>query len=263
MRLDQAFGEKILALDSASLNNDTLFWAKFPGIQIKATNTGSVIGLDLNDRTFSRMTLYYRKDTANAPQRVFNVQFIGENKFVKYDRSPSSFITDRVSQVLSNDLMALQGLGGYKIEVEIPNIAGSSTQNWLVNTADLVLYSSDVPNDNPIFAPAKQLSMSLNQGDSTFVFLPDITYSLNATGSAFGLVGGVPVSLNEGGVPVKRYKLSVPSHLQDMILQKASNKFYLNLYPQSRSAERLIVHSPGAATSPLRARLNLRYTVID
>ncbi len=262
MRLDQAFGEAILGLDSATLNNDTLFWAKFKGVQIKSSTPGSILGIDLNDRTFSRMTLYYKKDTANAPQRVFNVQFIGENKFVQFERSPSSFITDRTGIPQEDNLLALQGLGGYKLEVEIPHIAHPEKQTWAVNTAEIILYAASVPGDNPHFWPAKQLSATVSIGDTSFAFVPDISYSLSATGNNFSLFGGEPVSTQLAGTAVTQYKLSIPSHLQDMILGRVSSKFFINLFPQVRSGSRVIVHSPGGA-SPLRARLNLRYTQIN
>jgi Domain of unknown function (DUF4270) len=264
MRLDPAFGQKVLAMDSATLNNDTLFWAQIKGIQIKSKTSGAVLGLNLNDRTFSRITLYYRKDTALTVQRVFNMQFVGEQKFSQYERTPSSFITDRIGNTLTDDFMAVQGLASHKLEIEIPHIAHPDKQDWLVNTAEIVLYGANVNNDNlSKFLPAKQLAATISLGDTAYALLPDINYSFNVSGSTFNFFGGSPKEEVVAGNPVKRYAFSIPSHLQNMISDTTTeNKFYINLYPLSRSAERVLFHSPGAA-SPLHARLHLRYTKVQ
>jgi hypothetical protein len=258
--LTNEFGNRVLELDTNVLRNDTLFWAKIPGLRIRSTTPGAILGLNLNDRTFSRITLYYKKDTSNT-QRVFNLQFIGENKFVQFERQPSDFITDRIDNIITDDFLAIQGMGGNKIEVEIPYADTVNKKDWLINTAELVLYVANVPNDNlSKFTPARQLSATVKR-DTVFAFLDDITYSFNVSNNTFSFFGGNPVEVVENGSLVTRYKMSIPSHLQDIILGKSSKKFFINTFPTVTSAQRSVLYSPGTI-SPYRARLNIRYTKI-
>lgn len=262
-RLSDDFGKELLLLDSATLNNDTLFWAKYKGLQIKSKTEGAILGLNLNNRTFSRITLYYKKDTLNAPQRVANLQFIGENKFVQLSQTPSSFFSDRPG-VVNDDFLAVQGMTGKKIEVEVPFLQDTLKQNWSINTAELLLYVASYPGDNlSKFTPPKQLSASFLLGDTVIVGVADLQYSSNLTGDPFALFGGKPVEVVEGGNPVKLYKLALPSHLQEILLKRQKTKFFVTVSPAGRSAERLIFHSPGSVTSAYRSRLNIRYTLTE
>jgi Domain of unknown function (DUF4270) len=266
MRLSDAFGQKILAMDSATLNNDTLFWAQIKGIQIKSRDAGAVFGFNLNNRSFSRITLYYRADSLNAPQRVSNVQFIGENKFTQLQNTPSNYITSRLGKVITDDMIPLQGLAGTRVEVEVPHINDINKKDWAVNMADVIFYvATSVSGDNlSQYKPAQQLTTSISVGDTAYTAVADVAYSFAVTGNTYSLFGGSPQKVIENGIEYTRYKLSLPSHLQDMILQKEAKKFYINIFPQFRSAERLIFVSPSAAaTSPLRARLNIRYTKVQ
>lgn len=253
--IDTAFGAQILALDSATLNNDTLFRAAFKGLRIRSTNPGALIGLDLNTRIFSRITLYYtRQDTLHEN---FNVQFIGENKFVHFEKQPSSFITDRVGQEKIDDYLVLQGLAGYKIKVEVPYL--DELKDWAINQADLVVYAADIMGDDSLkYTPARQLVVTKSQGDTVNVLNSDINWSLNSTDGSYALFGGVPVKITQNGEKWTRYKLSIPDHLQDMIFKQEKSTFFVNLFPQVRSGERIILHSPG--TLPKSAKLQIRYT---
>jgi Domain of unknown function (DUF4270) len=263
MRLSDDFGKRILGMDSLTLANDTLFWDKVKGIQIKSKTAGAMLGLNLNDRTFSRITLYYRKDTANAPQRVSNIQFVGENKFVHFQTTPSAYVSQRVGNVLTDDVLPLQGLASTRIEVEIPHMKAPDKAKWSINTAEIVLYGANVPGDNlSKYDLAKQMTATVSVGDTTYAVLSDVAYSLNTTGDGFALFGGNPFESVEQGTTVMKYKLSIPSFLQDVILGNQKPKFYINLFPTARVASRSLLHSPGV-TSPYRARLNLRYTVLD
>jgi hypothetical protein len=262
-RLSDDFGKRILALDSLQLNNDTAFWNVVKGVQIKSKTPGAILGLNLNDRSFSRITLYYRKDTANAPQRVSTIQFVGENKFVHFEKTPSTYLSSRLNQDLKDDVLPLQGLASTRIEVEIPYMNVPDKAKWSVNTAEIVFYVANVPGDNlSKYDPAKQMTATVSVGDTTYTLLNDVAYSLNVTGDSYSLFGGNPFESVEQGTPVTKYKLAIPAYLQDVILKKQSQKFYINLFPTARVAQRSLLHSPGTS-SPLRARLNLRYTVVD
>jgi hypothetical protein len=257
VKLKNSFGLELLNSDSITRTNDTLFYAKFKGLRIKALQNGSIVGFDLNNSKASKIMIYYKK---NGLTKAFKLQFRGTNKFAHYTHNYSPYVQSRLG-VATDSVVMLKGMAGLRVRVDMPYIK-SLAGKALVNQADLVLYKATVPGDNVVSFPnAKQLALAEIEGDSLYDFIADVNYSTNNTNGGFSLFGGNPVSVTENNIAVTKYKLSVPDYLQDVILGKNDNKLYINLYPQVRTAERVVFYSP--TSTQLKAKLNLKYTLIQ
>jgi hypothetical protein len=265
VRLNDDFGREMMALDSITLTNDTLFWEKLRGFKITtAANStpGAVLALDLNDEDlFSRVRLYYTKD--DTLKKTFDYYFSGTRKFAhfKHDYTGTP-IASALNQV-ATDRMYMQGMGGLRLKVEFPY--ASSLENIAVNKAELVLNALADPIFNEKLAPAEQLFALYKNTDSTEQFIPDVLYALGTGAQTnFKLFGGTPVAHNENGQVVYRYRLNLTQYFQDIVDDKTgldrNRSIYLTVYPNIRSAMRSVLQGPTNVSFP--AKLEMKYTRI-
>ncbi|MCK6691496.1 MAG: DUF4270 domain-containing protein [Thermoanaerobaculia bacterium] len=261
--LDNAFGQELLNLDSVTLASDTLFWKKVRGLRLSAEsqgNPGTIMAFDLNNTAFSRIRLYYKRDTL---VRTFDFTFLGSNKFTHFSHDYSGSTVEPYLNKNADDRIFVQGMGGLKLKVEIPY--ANLLDNIAINKAELELTVETLPGDNPLLRNASQLVFTESIGDTAVTLTSDVLYSLGPTlNSGFGAFGGFPEAETDQGVSVQRYRLTLTQRFQDMVDNTSGNiknqTVFLNVYPQSRSAMRAIFYGPKSPVFP--AKLSLKYTKV-
>lgn len=264
VKLDDAFGQELMRFDSATLADDSTFYAKLRGIKITTTSGGAMPGLilplNLNDQNFSRIRLYYtRNDTLHPTYDYF---FQGSNKFSNFAHDYGSTLAGQAIGIEANDLLFVQGAQGLKVKIEIPYV--DRLENIAVNKADLVLTINDMlPNDFPtLLRPSGQLVLSRSVADTAYDLTSDVYNSINNTG-VYTDFGGTPNKETAGSGIVTRYHHNLSDYLQSLVDLPAGSDIkkktiYLNVNLQSRTAMRSILYGPKSTTFP--AKIELKYT---
>lgn len=254
--LDPAFGQEILALDSADKAASVNLFRKMKGLQLRVTtqNSPCMMSTDLDETDFSKITLFYHNATDTAS---FNL-FFTANKWVNIKHDYSPLVADAIGKP-ADSLLFLQAGAGLKVKFELPTIR--SLSNVIINKAELELTVLDpaIAGDNALLYPASNqfIITEFVEKDTNFVVIPDVLYPQGFFQAGnFSLFGGTKKEETGG---VFKYRLNLSDHIQDMISGKKSNTIYLNIYPQDLSVSRAVLVGPGA-NSPFRAKLNLKYT---
>lgn len=268
--LTSTFAQELLDIDSATYSTDTSFWQALKGIKLAVTNNnmpGAMLAFDLNDDDFSFVRLHYhfQGDTSTVFAR-FDYIFQGSscNKFTNLSHQYGGSALEGLIGQKVTDRLYLQGMAGLRLKVEVPY--AFKLDDIAVNKAELTLTVESVDGDNPLLTPANQLLITESRGDTTNVLISDVLYSIAVTSnSGFDRFGGYPITEEgENGETVKRYHLILSDHFQKMVDALETNEsakyFYINVYPQSQSAMRSIMHGPTSNKYP--AKLSLKYTRI-
>ncbi len=268
VKLDNSFGQELLEMDSLTTASDTAFWRALRGLKIvtSAGNAvpGAMLSFNLDGTMYSRMRLYYTVN-GDTTHKTFDYFFAGAKKFSHYSHAYDGTLAGAKINQSGDDLLFLQSMQGLRVKLEFPT--ADKLENLIVNKADLEFTVATLPGDLPsLLFPAQQLILTQIQGDSTFVFTSDVLYSLGATlNEGFNRFGGYPETELVNGVAKTRYHLSLSSVFQKMVDDKSmdvkNRTLYLSIYPQNRTAQRLIVYGPKSPVDPLK--LNLKYTKLN
>lgn len=260
VKMHAAFHDKLLALDSATQATDTLLWKALRGFKITtsaAAAPGAMLAFDLNEANYSRMRVYFHRDTS---AQTTDFEFDGGNKFVHfshdYGASPAG---QRIGQA-NPDYLFVQAGQGLRLKVELP-YADRLPSNVVINKAQLELTAVELPGDNKALFPLPGQLILNERLDTSFQPIPDVLYSLgpNSTGG-FSLFGGQPEKSLDNGVTVDRYLLTLSEYIQRVVEDPNRNTIYLSVFPQATSIARAVFYGPGSAT--FRARVTLKVTHI-
>ncbi|MCS6928606.1 MAG: DUF4270 domain-containing protein [Saprospiraceae bacterium] len=263
--ISTAFGQEILNSDSLVLTSDTLFWELIRGIRITATpdaDPGAILAFDLNNLDFSFLRLYYKyaNDTLTT-SRVFDFPFFGVNKFNSFEHDYTGSLAENYVGKPAHDLAFVQGMGGLRVKIEVPY--AHLLDRIAVNKAELELTIAHPLGVKATFPPVKQMTLSELVGDTLRSFIPDVTYSLNIFND-FSRFGGTPKIVEANGQLVERYRLVLTQRLQAMVDNASGDlkaqTLYLSAFPQSRTANRVVLYGPKSAVFP--AKLTVKYTVV-
>jgi hypothetical protein len=266
---DTSFGNELFRLDTTILQSDSAFYRVLRGIKIVASSNnaepGCMLAFNLNNEAFSRVRLYYHKnsDTARTVRR-YDFFFAGANKFTHFIHDyTGSEVKEKIGKE-SDEYIYLQAMQGLRVKVEFPTV--DKLDSIAVNKAQLVLTTRTTDNGSPWLTSAQQLIFTEKQGDSTLVFTSDVLYSLGpALNLGFNRFGGFPEDELINGTLVERYRLSLSDRLQSMVDDTSGDikkkTLYINVTPQGRVAQRAIMYGPKNATFP--AKLELKYTKVE
>ncbi|MBX2890920.1 MAG: DUF4270 family protein [Saprospiraceae bacterium] len=264
--LDLDFGKEIFNMDSTTIQNDSLFYQALRGLKITASSNatpGAMLAFNLNNITYSRLSLYYR-NTGDTIVRRYDFFFAGTNKFTHFEHNYEGSPAGQQIGQESGEHLYLQAMQGLRVKVQFPTI--NQLGKIAVNKAQLVLTRASLPDDLSVLMPAEQLLLTENQGDTSFVLISDVLYSVGpAFNLGFDRFGGMPKKENINGTLVERYRLTLSDRLQDMVNDASGdiNKktLYLNITPQGRVAQRVVLRGPKNAELP--AKLELKYTRVQ
>jgi hypothetical protein len=262
VRLDNSFAQELMAYDSATVVNDSAFFAQLRGLKIvssASTAPGSMLAFNLNDEGFSRIRLYYTQDTV---AKTFDYFFRGCNKFTGFRHDYNGTAAGQSIGQEANDLMYMQGAQGLKIKVEVPY--ADLLDNIAINRADLVLTAATLPGDFADLTPARQFVLLESVADTSFDFISDVYNSLNALSGSLTDFGGTPVKQSINSSTVTRYHHNISDQLQEMA-DRAGNDLskktmYLSVNPQARLGMRSILYGPRSTTFPAKIALTFTRT---
>ncbi len=257
INLSQAFGEQLIAIDSATMANKFTFWRVTKGLKLVSTNNsgrGCMLALNLNSaNAFIRM--YYTVDDTLHKTVDYDFNITGSNKFMHFAHNYAGTPAGQSVGVVNPDMLYMQGLSGLKLKVEFPS-AAADFDNILVNKADLEMNMEALSD----FAPISQLVSYDKATDTTFVVTSDAEYSLSVTGSNFTLFGGTP----QKKTGLYQYHLTMSKRFQKIVdadpADAAAKVIYINVFPQRGSAARNIIYGVNHPDHPMRLRL--KYTKI-
>lgn len=265
IKLDPAFGQELLALDSATLASDSIFYTKLRGIKVTSSSSGIMPGLilpiNLNDQNFSRVRMYYTRDTLHG---TFDYFFQGSNKLSHFTHDYTNTLAGDAIDHEANELLFVQGAQGLKVKIEIPYV--DQLENIAVNKADLVLtVNEQLPGDLPnILRPAGQLVISKSVADTAYDLISDVYNSINNTG-VYTNFGGTGNKETAGSSIVTRYHHNLSDYMQTLVDLPAGSDIkkktiYLNVNLQSRTAMRAVFYGPKSTVFP--AKIELKYTKV-
>jgi Domain of unknown function (DUF4270) len=263
IRLDNKFGDEILALDTISLNTDAGFRNKLKGFYIKPTSknagmvnyfltAGTTNGVTYNSQT--NVTIYY-KDATGRQRRYQMFSDPAAVKVSNFKHNYSQTLLNAFAKPSVGDTtIYVQALSGSNAKVTLPSLTNLKNSGVIVNKAELEFYTKPVGG----LKPASQLILvSASDGKSTL--LPDVLYGASNNYAAFG---GKPVAVTINGVSLYKYTFNISYLAQKLIDDSALNKaFYIANNYKSEKAERTILNGGKSAQFP--PKLKLYYTKVQ
>lgn len=253
IRLNNAFGQRLLTIDSATVLRDSLFLLAFKGLCVKPTTTNrGMVGINLRSNT-SRIVLYYR-DNGVAKQFGYVLNFelsigpaLARGGSFSFNRD-NTLLADALAQ-RSNDYVMIQGLSGTYGELDLAGL--KNLRNVIVNQAELVLQVANVPGDLAAFTPAPQLALFYRNTDGRLQLIDDFAIASTNIATRFGGTFRAGVNGEPG-----TYRMLVSNHVQNILEGKInSTKIYLGTFPRAEQVDRVTLFRADHPTYPARLRL--------
>lgn len=235
--LSADFGNELLQLDSATLDNDAAFLDFFSGFRVQAsTETQGMLSFNLLN-TIGGIYLYYTKD--DTLKRQFLVQLDQFSaRFCTFEHNYSGSVVEGFigDTQLGDSLIFVQGLAGVDTKIEIPHVR--NLEDLIINKTELIVEFEDLPEDiDSTYTPALQLGLYADRSDGVRDGIDDFLIA--------GSVDGIPALF--GGInsdPDGRsgtYTMNLSAHFQKMITGEVDNVIYLSAFPKSERAYRSVL----------------------
>ena len=197
IKLDTVWARHFVAYDTTAgdaYNNDSIFMERFPGIEIKPTETSPVkralAYFKLTDNSRTRITFYCRVQN-NGRTDTIAPYFIYSNSapqanFVR--RDPANGYLANLDNAVDNDEMVyLQSTPGSYISVDIPDL--STLDNRVIHRAELIMDKAPSAQED-VFTPPTRLFVQAKSGDSSLTIRNDFVLLNSSTGYDLNLLGG-------------------------------------------------------------------------
>lgn len=261
--LHTAFWTTIIS-DPSKLTDNATFQAAMKGLYITTETTtglvdnGNILHFKMAD-PLSKLTLYYRNDTADSLKYDLGLGSVGRFSHFTHDYlnvviDPSLSAQLSVSPPPQNDVVFIQGMAGVKTTVEMPYL-----MNWVksgpiaVNKAELVIkvdvgLTPDYQLDT--FAAGTRLVLFGVNDDGTTYVLPDYSEG----DSYFG--GTYNSSTHE-------YRFNIARYIQQILTGKRSNNGLQLLASGGAISANRVVIGGGGTGSLFRMKLNISYTKLQ
>ncbi len=243
IRLDDAFGNQILNLDSTSLENDENFLDFLGGLLLRSrTENEGLLSFQLQN-TFSGLFVYYtqQRDTITE-ERQFQIgldQFSARFPVFSHDYTDAFVENFLDNEELGDSLIFVQGLGGVETRLEIPFLEELRSREILINKAELIIEWDDIDaGSSPLFAPAEQLAvLTRNSASGELEPINDFTIG-TLSNNLSGIFGG---TLDATGEREGVYSMNISAHFQRMISGAADNFLVISTFPKAERANRSIL----------------------
>lgn len=225
IKLDPAFGQRLLALDSLTIGNDTLFKQQFNGFAIKSINGGNAaMGFDLlSART--RLALFYKYDNPTVANdldtTVANFVLSGTSaavsNYIGRDYSGTQIATNSGDN-LADQVTYIQNAPGTYALLKIPALANMS--NRIIHLAQLQAQSVYDATDTLFYVPRLFIDAVGGNGKNfnlPFVFndyFSEGTIGLNGL-ALFGFEG-LPKK-DAGNNTIKEWKFDLTRYVQNVV----------------------------------------------
>lgn len=248
--------KEIIALDtSGSLTSKEIkeFVRGFKFSTPFQSASNALLGFDMdNDSTVLR--LYYTQDTIKRfYDFIFSASFNKRFTQINHERSGSP-VADYLENHADNDsLLFFQSLGGIASKVNFPTL--KNLRNVAINRATLEFFVLEA-NDDPFkfYPPVKQLVTFFEAG-SGLVLVQDVYRNASNVKLLDKSSGGVVIQDVNG---MKKYRINLSSHIQDIIRGSAPTEIYITSYLRGEYPGRSIIFGPGHSQYPMK--LYITYT---
>lgn len=267
--LSQDMGMELMGYDSLTYANSENFQAAFNGVKVRSTvDNANILGFNLQS-ALSYMRLYYTIDDAQ-----FTFTYTIEGLSVKYNEFEHDYTGSVIEPFIDNEEMSdslvfAQGMSGTNVKIDFPHI--HTLEDIIVNKADLEFTMAYLPGDDTInYSPPVRVVLAYLSDDGNYYFIDDVTAAIGTGGlNAFG---GNPITVDEDGVFVQKYKMNISNYLQDIVdctdsegfqtncfsNNAVNNSLYMQIYLKNQYASRGVIYGAGHSKYP--AKLDLIYT---
>ncbi len=243
------FGAESRGEFSSSSNFKTAFkgFKVVDETNLSGSEAGAIAYIRFNTDV-TALTAYY-KDTLAADFNVVSLSEVTTNTY-KFNRKPG--LIQKSFQGTHRDTCYVQGIGGTKVRIELPELAKTAKPNLAINGAELVLNVLAGSNSTTWGLPGKlQLVGSDSLGRN--IFIKDLAIE----GAAY--YGGL---LNTS---YNQYRFNIARHMQYLINEYKQNRnvnygLYLFVPFSETSASRVLLDTRKNSGA---IKLKLTYTVIN
>lgn len=229
IKLDDAFGQRLLAYDSSSggLNNayysDSVFNLKFKGFAIVPGGSGNaLIGINLIS---SKLSVYYKYKHGVLDTTVTDFVFTGTSaaaNFIQRDYTGSQLQAYQ-GGTTPQDLVFIQTQPGTFAKVKTPGLG--NLNNRIIHRAELIVTQAfNDPLDNILTPPSYLYLDAFDTAANLYRPIPfDITFPDQTTGSliptntSFGFSGK---SKTDGANTVKEWRFNISRYVQNVVMGK-------------------------------------------
>ena len=251
IRMDDSFGQALIAEDTLVLESDSSFMEKYKGFQIRTNGQNKgMLSFNLNS-TAAGLTVYYHVDTV-FHQYTFTFTS-GSARMVTFTQDYTgapveAFIQD---STLCDSLIFIQGMAGLGIVVEIPDT--NLIKDRIINRAELELTVITLPEDGGfVFEPVQQFIISEILEDGKLEIIPDVAIGL-ARQDLPNIFGG---DLDEEGVP-QTYRLNLSAYFINLKNGDAGNRLLITPLYRTELANRSVLCGPNHPDFPAKIKLSL------
>lgn len=255
IKLNDAFGQRLMNIDSTTYADEQLFLDNLKGIQIKATSEkDGMLAFNLFGAT--RLSIYYSRDT--VPNEYFFVVDRGSVRLVNYEHNlPSNIkINDPTDSIVYT-----QGMAGPTIKIDLPTVNQLADQNVVINQASITATVARLGQDDPdVFESPVRLELFVRDSNGALEFIEDLIIARNF--NSLPLFDGILSEGTDGnGNAIQTYTMNISTYLQDAINGMDTESLYLRVVNKDESSSRVALYGPEHDSFPMK--LNITYTVIN
>ena len=247
-RLDNAYGNYILGLDSLWYNSDSIFLANVHGLMFRQANANQRMVHYWINSSYSRLQIFYKVGTQ---ARIYRFPFQGGPRIPYWQHDYSPIIQEALNTPETGDQMIfLQSLSGLKAKIEFPTL--KLPPGVIINKAELEVTALTLPGDDPaVFTPPGQLGLLRFDDAGNEVFISD-----QGALDDFTLLGGTLTTKTVNGASLSTYTMNVSNHIQEIILGKQAPECYLAIFPRSEKLSRVVLGGPQHPQYPMKLRIS-------
>jgi hypothetical protein len=220
IRLDDAFGARLLAYDSTSgpngaYDSDSAFNSKMKGFALESVSGNALMGFSLTGGN-TKLAVYYRDDNGDAPVAQWDtlVTYLpfspvsASAQYVKrnYSATPVEAVA---GQIAPADIAYIQATPGTFARIRIPGLAGLN--NRIVHRAELIMEQVYDISDSLFPVPGGLFLDAYDTGEQKYRTVPyDFQFDISGAPnhSAFGAFPYRGKDPNGNSINVWRFNLS-------------------------------------------------------
>ena len=225
IRLDDAFGQRLLSYDTSELSgaysSDSSFQTKFKGFALESVSGNAIMGFNLGGAN-TKLAIYYRytknavvNDTVTYFGFAQNPNSASAN-YIKRDYS-GTVLASAANGVTGtpDDLVYIQSTPGSFATIRIPGLAGLN--NRVIHRAELIMEQVH-HSSNAIFYPTKLYLDAYDSAISKFRTIPfDVSFDNTGTSNlaAFGIN---PINTKDAaGNSINSWRFNLTRYVQHVV----------------------------------------------
>lgn len=228
IRLDDAFGQRLLNYDTSGVNgayaNDSTFRTFFKGFALESVSGNAIMGFNL-EGTNTKLAIYYKDDNGDSPITQWDTAVayfsFADNatsasaNFIKRDYAGTALAATTDGTTTADNFVYIQNTPGSFATIKIPGLAGLN--NSVVHRAELIMEQAYDVSDT-IFPPTNLYLDAYDPSVSTFRTIP-YDLSLDVSGNSnLGNFGAAPINSKDAlGNNVKNWRFNLTRYIQHVV----------------------------------------------